>query len=93
MRVVEREKEYVVAELDGEFYGFLHGDGYYTCNGFGPIEGAKKGDPEFCKSPLGFINENTRDRENYEKLSRAKLVYVTQKTIYLIGEDVPEEEL
>lgn len=75
--------EGVVAEYNGKFWGFQHGDAQYTCNDFGDFKHAKISNPEFCKKPtdMTWNPENTNGyNHEYDKLKKAKLINV-RKTI------------
>lgn len=75
--------EGVVAELNGKYWGFQHGDRQYTVNDFGDFMHAEISNPKYCKKPTDKTwNPNNSDRYNpdYDKLLKAKLVKV-RKTV------------
>jgi len=74
--------EGVVAEYNGKFWGFQHGDIQYTHNDFGDFDKAKICDAAFCGKPTDMTWEPKDGRSNsdYEQLKKAKLVKV-RKTI------------
>jgi hypothetical protein len=73
----------VVAELNGKYWGIEYEDGQCTVYGFGSIENAKISDPEFCTKPEDLTY---KDSCYYDILRQAKLVSVTKKIIYEVGD-------
>ncbi len=75
--------EGVVAEYNGKYWGFQHGDAQYTHNDFGDFDKAEISNPEYCTKPTDktYNPKNTRGyNPDYDKLKKAKLVRV-RKTI------------
>ena len=72
--------EGVVAEFEGKYWGFQHGDAQYTHNDFGSLENADISDPAYCVKATDKTYNNGSYNPDYEKLSKAKLVRV-KKTI------------
>lgn len=88
MKEFETVKTGVVAEYSGKFWGVQYEDGHSTVSDFGPIENASVCDPRYCRSPTDMTHNpaNTGGyNPSFEKLSKAKLVPVTIKTVYAVG--------
>jgi hypothetical protein len=81
-------KHYVVAELDGKYWGVTYQDGYGTTYGFVSIDDASYHNPEYCEKPTDMTwtpdPYSFRKNDDFDKLKKATLRHVTIETKYSV---------
>ena len=70
----ETVQEFVVAELNGKFYGTQYEDGYSCDNRFGEIENASISDPRYCTKPEDKTHQGDPDRHMLRKSKLVKVI-------------------